>query len=186
MCVVSGFTMISMLKTTVMMRGMPKGTHRDGGSLPCPPSRWSAMLASKTAWYSGVRGGFWAKPRGLVWSHWLPIPGGLRHCPDRSGYLVSSNAAAGDTAIISAAVSATAPAMPLSIAVLPAFPARPAPKNALPPTLLRRKKSGDRGGEARRWHRGRRFAMDGDSGKPVGTAARRRTYTLHRAERKQQ
>src|SRR5258707_7735109 len=66
-----------------------------------PPAAWSARLASKRAWYSGVRGACCAGPHPLVGSKVLNRPprtpatlalGPRRHCPFRSGYLVSSNA----------------------------------------------------------------------------------------------
>jgi hypothetical protein len=36
------------------------------------------------------------RPLGLVWSHWGPTRRGRAHCPDQSGYLVSSKAQALD------------------------------------------------------------------------------------------
>jgi hypothetical protein len=57
---------ISMSNTTVMTRGIANGMQRDGASLPWPPAFMSARLASKITWYSGVNGGFWARPSGFV------------------------------------------------------------------------------------------------------------------------
>jgi hypothetical protein len=59
------------------------------------------------AWYSGISGACCPRPGGLVWSHWNPTPRGRHHCPDQSGYLDSSNAAALAIVIASAATSAT-------------------------------------------------------------------------------
>src|SRR5438477_7517549 len=81
-------------RTPVIMRGMPVETQVMRMSSPCPPAAWSARLASKIFWYSGVSGACCARPGGLVWSHWLPMRGGFFHWPDQSGYLVSSNACA--------------------------------------------------------------------------------------------
>src|SRR6516162_6967335 len=69
--------------------------------MPWPPAAWSARLASKRAWYSGVSGGCCAGPHALVGSKTLPRPwrtpsvialGPRRHIPFKSGYFVSSNA----------------------------------------------------------------------------------------------
>src|SRR3984893_7985471 len=57
------------------------------------------MLASRIAWNSGVSGACWARPDGLVWSHWVPMPRGRVHCPAQSGYLASSKATAPATSI---------------------------------------------------------------------------------------
>src|SRR5580704_3418839 len=92
MCVVFGVTTISIGKMTDMILGRPNGTQRDGASLPCPPACWSARLASSLAWYSGVSGACWPRPSGFDWSHCTPIPEGLRHWPEKSGYFDSSNA----------------------------------------------------------------------------------------------
>src|SRR5262249_58915819 len=49
----------------VMMRGMPGGMQVNRASSPCPPLAWSARLASNSAWYSGVSGACWPRPKGL-------------------------------------------------------------------------------------------------------------------------
>src|ERR1700676_2674024 len=69
--------------------------------MPCPPAAWSARLAWKRAWYSGVNGGCCAGPQAFAGSKTLPRPwptptvfafGPRRHRPFKSGYFVSSNA----------------------------------------------------------------------------------------------
>ena len=66
-----GWITISIGKITFIARGMPSGMQMPVGSLPWPPSVWSARPASKIAWYSGVSGACWPRPTGLVMSHWL-------------------------------------------------------------------------------------------------------------------
>jgi hypothetical protein len=39
-----------------MIRGMPAVMQLTRASSPCPPRAWSAMLASRRAWYSGTSG----------------------------------------------------------------------------------------------------------------------------------
>src|SRR5262245_30225892 len=72
---------------------MPGGRQVKPGHRPSPPAARSARLASKTAWYSWVRGASWPRPRGLLGSN-AGWPGGeIRvHCPFKSGYFASSNA----------------------------------------------------------------------------------------------
>src|SRR5712671_340624 len=72
---------------TVMTRGMPLVVQLTRMFSPWPPSAWSAMLASKIFWYSGMSGACWVRPGRLVWSHWIPAPGGRFHWPEKSGYL---------------------------------------------------------------------------------------------------
>src|ERR1700722_15142754 len=98
-----------MVRKIVINRGMPLLTQVTLVSRPWPPAAWSAMLASQMAWYSAVNGAFCARPGRLVSSHELTVPGARLHWPDQSGYLVSSNAAAPESVINSAAVSAIAP-----------------------------------------------------------------------------
>src|SRR3982074_1749193 len=66
------------------------------------------MLASQRARYSGVSGGFCARPGRLVSSHEFTVPGARLHWPDQSGYLDSSNAAALAAVIASAAIAVAA------------------------------------------------------------------------------
>ncbi len=92
-----------------IIAGMPGGRHSTReGELPKPPLAWSAMLASRTAWYSGVSGACCPRPGGLVGSNagWSPTPT-ASHCPERSGYFASSNAQAA-TADVTAAANAVA------------------------------------------------------------------------------
>src|SRR5262249_14334524 len=87
MYVVDGVTTPSIGSNTFMMRGMPGGRHIQDGSQPCPPAFWSAVFHSKIFWYSGVSGAVCPA---------LTQRGGptRSHLPFRSGYLLSSNAAA--------------------------------------------------------------------------------------------
>src|SRR5215813_6172869 len=91
-----------------MIRGMPDVLQVNLVSLPCPPASWSARLASKMAWYSGVSGACCPRLRGLLGSHWVPPI--LCHWPSKSGYLVSSTARAAPDVMISARASAIEPA----------------------------------------------------------------------------
>src|SRR5262245_129875 len=86
--------MISIGKITFIARGMPSGMHEKVGSVPCPPSDWSFRFSSKIFWYSGVNSTCCAARGGLVWSNWLPIPGGRFHWPPKFGYFASSHACA--------------------------------------------------------------------------------------------
>src|SRR5262245_46535134 len=91
--------MISIGSYTFMIRGMPGGRHIQDGSQPWPPAFWSAVFHSKIFWYSGVNG--------AVGPAWSQRGGAVRsHLPFRSGYLLSSNAAAG-AAVMTSAASAT-------------------------------------------------------------------------------
>src|SRR5258708_1388668 len=92
-------------KVAVMIRGTPLLTQVTWGSLPWPPAAWSLMLASSTAWNSGLSGACWASPKGLVWSHWVATPRGRFHCPPQSGYFDSSGARADAVVIARAAIS---------------------------------------------------------------------------------
>src|SRR5262245_5021290 len=110
---------ISIGYTAVMIRGIPDDLQVNLVSLPCPPASWSARLASKMVWYSGVSGACCPRPRGLLGSHWVPPI--LCHWPAKSGYLVSSTARAAPDVMISAVASAIEPAESrLHIADLPA------------------------------------------------------------------
>src|SRR5262245_22905308 len=103
-----------------MIRGMPDDLQVNLVSLTCPPASWSARLASKMAWYSGVSGACCPRLRGLLGSHWVPPT--LCHWPARSGYRVSSTARASPVVMISAAASAIEPAeIRLRIVCLPAM-----------------------------------------------------------------
>src|SRR6266849_11058326 len=106
MYVTAGVITKAIGKVAVMIRGTPLVTHDTWVSLPWPPVAWSLMLASSTAWNSGVSGAAWGNPKGLVWSHWVPTPRGRFHCPPQSGYLDSSKATAGAVVIARAAISA--------------------------------------------------------------------------------
>src|SRR6266581_5837214 len=95
--------------------------------MPWPPAAWSARLASKRAWYSGVSGGCCAGPQPLLGSNTLPRPrastaglvlGPRRHWPCRSGYFVWSNAEA--AAMVASSTDATIE-IRSSITVLPAI-----------------------------------------------------------------
>src|SRR5579883_516777 len=81
-----------------MVAGMPGGRQRAlEFQLPWPPFAWSAILASRIAWYSGVNGAPCPSPQGLVWSK-LGWPPDLKltrsHWPETSGYFASSKACA--------------------------------------------------------------------------------------------
>jgi hypothetical protein len=56
----------SNIDTPDIIRGMPWGQARTASS-PWPPVSWSAMLASKRAWYLGL-GGASCLRIGLLWS----------------------------------------------------------------------------------------------------------------------
>jgi hypothetical protein len=45
-----------------IIRGMPLVMQVKRLSMPCPPLRWSAMLASRIFWYSGLSGACCASP----------------------------------------------------------------------------------------------------------------------------
>src|SRR5262249_13701551 len=94
--------------------GMPCGRQYHDGTLPIPPAAISALLASNTAWYSGVTGG--GDPPGTT------QPGAPTRChwPLKSGYFDSSEAWAAVT--VSAAASAMTIELRCSISVLPAPP----------------------------------------------------------------
>src|SRR6266446_7016718 len=83
------------------------GEGRLGMVGPAPPRAWSARLASKIAWYSGVSGACCPRPMGLVGSHCMPPV--LSHWPDQSGYLVSSCARAAAIVVTITVASTTAP-----------------------------------------------------------------------------
>src|SRR5262249_27417991 len=101
-----------------MIRGMPDDRQVNRKSWPCPPAFWSARLASKMPWYSGVSGASCPRLGGLLGSHWVPPI--LCHWPAKSGYFVSSNASAAPDVMISAMASAIEPAESrLRIADLP-------------------------------------------------------------------
>src|SRR5712671_4917364 len=81
----------------IIICGMPDARPVVVGKLPKPPCAWSAMLASRTASYSGVSGASCPLPQGFVWS-WEPWPGSPRtmkrnHWPRHSGYLDGGSAA---------------------------------------------------------------------------------------------
>src|SRR5262245_45567002 len=102
-----------------MIRGMPDDLQVNLVSLPCPPASWSARLASKMAWYSGVSGACCPRLRGLLGSHWVPPI--LCHWPAKSGYSVSSIARAAPVVMINAAASVIEPTeIRLRTACLPA------------------------------------------------------------------
>src|SRR5215472_396954 len=86
------------------------------------------MLASSTAWNSGVSGACWASPGGLLWSHWVPMPRGRFHCPFQSGYFDSSWACAPARARHKAAATAAPIAFQWDMTfplAYPAYRARP-------------------------------------------------------------
>src|SRR5439155_26180135 len=95
--------MISIGSNAFMIRGMPGGRHIQDGSQPCPPAFWSAVFHSKIFWYSGVSG--------ALSPAWTQRGGPTRsHLPFRSGYLLSSNAAA-PAAVMSSAASVASEAI---------------------------------------------------------------------------
>src|SRR5712691_10112317 len=106
MYVTAGVMTNAIGKVAVMIRGTPLVRHDTWVSAPWPPVAWSLMLASRKAWNSGVSGACWARPEGLVWSHWVATPRGRFHWPAQSGYLDSSKAAAPVAVMASAAMSA--------------------------------------------------------------------------------
>src|SRR5215470_17618478 len=61
------------------------------------------------AWYSGVSGACCPSPGGLVSSQTTPTPRVRLHCPDQSGYFVSSNAAASERVITNTTINAIVP-----------------------------------------------------------------------------
>src|SRR5207302_2335266 len=93
----------------VISRGMPFEMQVTRVSRPCPPAFWSAMLASQIFRYSGVSGGSWGKPGRLDSSHEFTVPSARFHWPEKLGYFDSSNAAAPESVVNSAAISAIAP-----------------------------------------------------------------------------
>src|SRR5436190_4416022 len=115
--------MISIGECAFITIGIPGARQVLVALVPCPPACWSAMLALKMAWYSGVRGASCVVPQHFTGSNegW-PRHEGMRspiHWPLRSGYIASSNANAPYGAAHSIAASAIALIAPRkSIAVL--------------------------------------------------------------------
>src|SRR5450432_1157520 len=86
-------------------RGMPTGPQVNLGS-NTSPALSLAMLASYTAWYSGVSGACCPRPGGLVGSQ---DPSGLprSHMPSKAGYFLASCAPAARDRHSSAATATT-------------------------------------------------------------------------------
>src|SRR5207249_5183456 len=109
--------MISIGEWAFIAIGMPGARHVLVALVPCPPACWSAILALKMAWYSGVSGASCVVPQHLTGSNegW-PRHEGMRspiHWPLRSGYIASSNAHAPQGTAHSVTASATAFIAPL-------------------------------------------------------------------------
>src|SRR5712691_6545734 len=107
--VISGRTKISSWRRIVIMRGMPLEMQVTRVSRPWPPAFWSAMLASQSLRYSAVSGGSCGRPGRLLSSQAFTVPSLRFHWPSKLGYFDSSNAAAPEIVVNSAAVSAIAP-----------------------------------------------------------------------------